>query len=144
MDNTESPHKPRWFARWFSPLRWRFWAIVLPLLLIATSAVLLAWPRLVYDWRINDHWYLKRSFETFRDGEDNDFVHVLYVSEGQRSRDTAILRAGALIIWKLEIEWSDESHILHHRGAFYANPRPDRWEAGYASKPFSMAIEIAK
>src|SRR5436190_24215460 len=69
MDNPEPPRRPRWFVRWLSPLRWRFWTIVFPALLFVTLVGLFTWPGLVYDWKFSDKWGLTRSINNNFDAD---------------------------------------------------------------------------
>src|SRR5262245_22451936 len=61
MDSPEPPRKPRWFVRWFSPLRWRFWLLTLPLLNILVVAFLFSWPGLIFEWKLSKYYFVERG-----------------------------------------------------------------------------------
>ena len=63
MDNPVPPQKPRWVVRWFSPLRWRFWILLLgvPGVLFAAILILMTWPGLAFDWTLSESLFFRRD-----------------------------------------------------------------------------------
>jgi hypothetical protein len=133
MDNPEQPRKPRWFVRWFSPLRWGFWTLTLPALSILTISILFTWPGLEYSWKLDDRWLIQRRQSAFhhRDGR--------YV-EG----DEANLRTGPLEIERSAFAVDGKLYAPLSVEGFYARNDTSMWLIGYNCLAFHASASFDK
>jgi hypothetical protein len=118
MDSIEQLRKPRWFVRWFSPLRWRFWTLTFPLLTTAAISILFTWPGLTLECRFGGNWFLKREMETWS------------YKGMELTWDVATLRAGPIQFEKVTMQPTRYT-IMREPDGFFTGDEPTRWGAGY-------------
>ena len=138
MDGPPIVPKFRRFLRWLSPLRFRFWLGTVPALFILTFSLLSCWPGLVYEWKINNEWYIARSTLKASDAE-NDIRNDVEI-------DSTILRIGPLKVDKSSFTWKYPPEI-ESRG-FYTADRSETWTIGYQKKngntSFDFTVQVGK
>ena len=133
MDNPDTAQKPRWFVRWFSPLRWRLWVLVFPLLNVLAVWFLFACPGLEYDWRINDSWYIFRSTEKFDENLPSDLT-VDYVQ----------LEAGPLRVEKFGYTYAGGLLAWRSSRGFSTRDEPNSWVLEYGSYNLNVTVVVNK
>jgi hypothetical protein len=131
MDNPEQPRQPRWFVRWLSPLRWRFWTLTLPALGIVILAILFWWPGLTFRWRVNDSCYLVRE-DVIWGKKDAAFGGGWNWSE---------LRAGPLALFKADYLGADGPG--GERG-FVKRHSPASWRFDYLWESGDIGFSVAR
>jgi hypothetical protein len=136
MDSPKPPGKPRWYLRWFSPLRWRFWVVVFPLIPVTVGVVLFAWPGLVFEWKINDEWFIARSHDSA--------LKSKYGFPSDVTRDYTYLAAGPFWLKKSQFIWKDESRVRPNPARFYTRDEPDSWRLFYETDNLYLWFAIQK
>jgi len=133
MDNPVPPQKPRWVVRWFSPLRWRFWVLVFPLLAILVLLFLFAWPGLVYEWSIAKGWGIRRHHYNARFDIPLGFTI-----------DRVELEAGPFHVAKLGYTYAGEAPADRASKGFSTQDEPSYWVLDYESYNLKVRVVVNK
>jgi hypothetical protein len=128
----DAPQKPRWFVRWFSPLRWRSWACTFPLLIILTGAFLFCWPGLNYSWAYNERWRMERVVLTQLRAPDGVGL------------DVACLEAGPLELSKRAQFGPDFFAPVRSPSGFFARNEPRYTYFGYGNAHIELRVLLDK